>query len=58
MITSTLNNLDNDVWHMILDHLYVPGEKANGDRPVLGTVAEGPAQAVATPTPEPEPDKK
>jgi len=58
MKISTLNNLDCDVWHMILDHLYVPDGQASADHPAPAAVFEAPAEAAVIPTPESKPDEK
>ena len=58
MKISTLNNLDNDLWHMILDHLYVPDGQADADHSAPAAAVEAPAQAAAAPTPESKLDEK
>jgi hypothetical protein len=53
-----LNNLDNDVWHMILDHLYVPDGQPSADHPAPAAAVETPDRPAAAPTPESKPDEK
>ncbi len=44
MKISTLNNLDGDVWHMILDNLYVAGEQKREQSTSTRDTEETPAQ--------------
>jgi len=58
MGVSTLNNLDRDVWRMILDHLYVPDGQAGADHPAPAAAKEPASQPEVAPLPASKPDEK
>ena len=55
---ATLNNLDRDVWRMILDHLYVPDGQAGTDHPAPAAAVEPAPQLQTAPLPASKPDEK
>ena len=55
---ATLNNLDRDVWRMILDHLYVPDGQAGADHPAPAAAGASASQPEAAPLPALKPDEK
>ncbi len=55
---TTLNNLDHDVWRMILDHLYIPDGQAGDDHPAPAAAIEPVSQPGAAPLPASNLDEK
>ncbi|MHB8071482.1 MAG: hypothetical protein ACYDHF_05985 [Candidatus Cryosericum sp.] len=52
MNISTLNNLDSDVWRMILDHLYVPERQKEELRHANAVADDVAEQHRAVPVPD------
>jgi hypothetical protein len=58
MGVSTLNNLDRDVWRMILDHLYVPDGQTGADHAAPAAAVQQVSQPEAAPVPASDLDEK